>query len=762
MKLKEISKPKSAAGHTEVKAVSPAAALFLSAVSGFLAAGTRLGGNGAPLCAAIAAVLPSFDGAAAFVGAMSAFFLNGTMSSSITEMIAMPAVILSKAALASVLGKKVAPAVSGVLAAAAYVICGTIAAFFFKITAALIMAIVFRGIICGGAAYFISKLFLYVKSGGGSVVGIEASAAAVYVLGLCMLCGLSFGTFNAGRIAGCFAIAAAAFRYGAAGGAVVGALSVFAFGMVSPSSYPTAAIVVCSGVASGFFSPKSKLVSAAVFIGVCFAGSLIYGMPSDSVKLLADVTAASAAFYIIPERLFRKSFVRKTAPRSAALGRCGNSLKFAAEAVSDVRSSFSKAAEVLDKNEYENDISASVCRRVCRSCRSSAFCAENEERRISDYFRPAEKILKENGFISEKNLCGALEHCPQKAELVKAFNEAYRLCLMEKRFDDASFFMRELTIEQLSGTEDMLKYFGSFAERFPFCDETLSEYTRGFLEEYGAKNVSAAVLFDRDGRLFIECFYEGLLSEKLEKLTERLCEISDRELDKPAATSINGITRLRYHEIPIFEAEIGRACANGKERTSGDSDAVFNDGLGNVIILISDGMGSGVRAAVESRMTVSVIARLIRAGIGADAAVRLVNQLLLTKSSEEIFATIDLLKINLFNGKAEVIKLGAAQTFFKTNGTVKTVEGWSTPVGIIGNSEISRRSVSFSDGDEAVMITDGITEDCFSRIRELMLSPGITAQDCSERIVAEAEKGKENSLSRQDDKTVFVVKIHKV
>ncbi len=165
---------------------------------------------------------------------------------------------------------------------------------------------------------------------------------------------------------------------------------------------------------------------------------------------------------------------------------------------------------------------------------------------------------------------------------------------------------------------------------------------------------------------------------------------------------------------------------------------------------------------MESRMTVSVMTRMIRAGLGSDAAVRMLNGLLITKSPEEIFATVDFLKINLFTGKAELVKLGAAQTFIKTHGTVKTVESRTTPLGIVGSCEIDKRTALLSDGDEVVMITDGICEECFPRVRELMLSLGVTAQDCAERIVAEAEKGKEDDPSRHDDKTVYVVKIHKI
>lgn len=748
--------------HTAGVIANPVSALFLSAFFGFLAAGTRLGGNGAPLCAAITAVLSPVGGFAAFAGAMASFFLNGTFSSGVTEIIAMPAVIFSKTMLSSVFGRKITPAVSGGLAAAGYIICGLITAMAYRITAALIMAVIFRGVICGAAAYFSAKLFAAAADGSFFSAEARLSLAVVYVLAVCMLGGIGFGAFNAGRIAAAFVIIAAAFRYGFSGGAAAGALSAFAFGVISPSMTSTAAVVVCAGFAAGAFHAKNKLSSAAAFLGAAFAGSLIYGMPSDSAKLIADITAAAAAFYIIPEKIYSKPLGRTSAPVSAAAVRWADRLKFAASAVADVRESFSKAAEVLEKGEAGNDISASVCGKVCSACRNSAFCGCSDEHRTETFFRPAEGILKRKGFITEKELPDELDHCPRKAALAGTFNEMYRLSQMEKRFGDVNICMRELTLEQLAETEAMLKYMGSGPETFYSCDETLSDHIRSVLKECGAKKPSAAAFFDSGGRLYIDCFYSGELSEKSETVAERLCGITDRELDKPLTATLDGVTCLRFHETPVYGAEIGKAAVCGREKVSGDSSTVFRDGLGNLCILLSDGMGSGVRAAVESRMTVSVITRMIRAGLGPEAAVRMLNSLLITKSPEEIFATVDFMRINLFTGKAEIVKLGAAQTFLKTHGTVKTVESRTTPVGIVGSCEIDKRSVLLSDGDEAVMITDGIGEGCFPRVRELMLSIGVTAQDCAERIIAEAERNREESLSAQDDKTVYVVKIHKI
>ena len=51
-------------------------------------------------------------------------------------------------------------------------------------------------------------------------------------------------------------------------------------------------------------------------------------------------------------------------------------------------------------------------------------------------------------------------------------------------------------------------------------------------------------------------------------------------------------------------------------------------------------------------------------------------------------------------------------------------------MGIVGSCEIDKRTALLSDGDEVVMITDGICEECFPRVRELMLSLGVKAKLC--------------------------------
>lgn len=760
MKLKNKTRTE-AVRENERKSLPVILQLFIAASAGFLAAGTTIG-NGMPLCTAVTAVTPAFNGIAAFIGAMIRFLIGGSLTGYVTEIISMPAVLIARMTVTILSDRDISPKGISALSATAYIFCGLIAAFQYEITSALIAAIVFRGIISGCAAYFAARAVSFAGTGFGITVESSLSYAVVYTLSVCMLCGINLGTINAGRIAGLLVTAIFAFRYGIAGGGAIGAVSAFSFSLMSPSMSSTASIAVCSGLALGLAAKKGKLFSAAVFIGTTVACSLVYGMPADTLKLIPDSAIAAVLFCVVPENIIRKPAAAEFSPPSSAVKQYGNRLRFAASAVSDVKISFTKAADIFDKKQNEYDISSEVCEKVCSLCRNSAYCCENEEQRIRKYFLPTEELLDRKGFVTENELHKGLENCTQKSMIAEVFNELHRLEMLERRSGNITDCMREITLEQLSGTEDMLNFFSRDSELFPCCDERLSEYVCMVLTEYGIRSPSASVFTDKAGRVYIECFYEGLLGAKLEKVTERFEKICDREFDMPEVISFNGTTRLCFCEMPVYGIETGRAAVNGREDTSGDSDTLFRDGFGNVYVLISDGMGSGVRAAVESCMTVSLMTRIIRAGLGVNAAVRLINLLLLTKSADESFATVDLMKLNLFTGKAEIVKLGAAQSFIKNNGTVKTVESWSTPVGIVSTVEISKRNVQLSDGDEVVMITDGICEECFPRVRELMLSMGVTPQDCAERIIGFAENYCQEKNYHKDDKTVYAVRLHKI
>ena len=89
---------------------------------------------------------------------------------------------------------------------------------------------------------------------------------------------------------------------------------------------------------------------------------------------------------------------------------------------------------------------------------------------------------------------------------------------------------------------------------------------------------------------------------------------------------------------------------------TGDTFRCFFAGRGRFVMVLSDGMGTGGSAAVDSAMTADLLRRLIEAGVGCDAALKIVNSALLLKSGEETLATADVAEIDLYTGRARFYK----------------------------------------------------------------------------------------------------------
>lgn len=58
---------------------------------------------------------------------------------------------------------------------------------------------------------------------------------------------------------------------------------------------------------------------------------------------------------------------------------------------------------------------------------------------------------------------------------------------------------------------------------------------------------------------------------------------------------------------------------------------------------------------------------------------------LLSIGSDEIFSALDMCVVNLRDGTADLIKLGAPCGFIKRDGKMDIVEGSALPIGIVGD-----------------------------------------------------------------------------
>lgn len=724
-----------------------------------------------PISPALTAVLPEAFSSAVFAGSAASIIARGQAESFVTEMLAMAVMLVLKIIVRRFTEKRLGSAGTGIYAAVIYILSGAAASLAAKITAALAAAVFFRGIICGITAYFISCEMHCIKENGRiSVTGTNSLCTAVlYVTGISVLFGVSAGSFSLGRAAGIFVILAAGGRFGGAGGAIMGVLT--SLGAILGCSggeqlselSRSMAVVGCAGLIGGLLSKRGKLASAVAFTVVSLFLTLFMGKLSWAASLMTDTLTAAALYSLIPDRIYMKAVNSAVESRSAVTDHFAQKILFGTNCFAKIGESTDRASELLaEKNNGRIDISSTVCEKICGSCRNRDFCCKSDENRIRAAFLPCERLLIAKGFITVPELPRCIEGCTKKAEIAELMNRLYSQASALLRRNENHIRSREIFREQLFSSVKFMNDLGDLHADGRIYDENLSERAGGIVRRCGGKDPKAAVFFDKSGNLFISCFYDGKLECTPEDLTDKLSALTDRELDPPEFFSEAEHIHACWHEPAAFEIEVGKAVLCGRESVSGDSSVQFTDGFGGVYFLIADGMGSGSRAALESSMACSLVSKLIRAGSDGVTALRLVNALLISKSADEVFTTADMLRVDLFTGKADFFKAGAAQSFVRTGGTVSAVENSALPLGIIPSMELKPISVRLSDGDSAAIFSDGIPETSFPKLRELLLSDGYSPSRCADTVIEldKPEKGVFNDFS--DDRTIIVLKLHKL
>ncbi len=137
--------------------------------------------------------------------------------------------------------------------------------------------------------------------------------------------------------------------------------------------------------------------------------------------------------------------------------------------------------------------------------------------------------------------------------------------------------------------------------------------------------------------------------------------------------------------------------------SSGDTFSVFRY-RNTIISMISDGMGSGEHAAASSRLITNLFQRMVVSGISKMAAIKCINKLL----QSDAYATLDVICFDCAMGKAYIFKSAACPTFLIRGGELYEVNGSSLPVGIIASIEPDCFVADLQEGDEYLMISDGI------------------------------------------------------
>ncbi|MBQ6947789.1 MAG: SpoIIE family protein phosphatase [Clostridia bacterium] len=232
------------------------------------------------------------------------------------------------------------------------------------------------------------------------------------------------------------------------------------------------------------------------------------------------------------------------------------------------------------------------------------------------------------------------------------------------------------------------------------------------LREAGADNIHTTCAKDLLGGFFLDVTYERgkmpLPPSALLGLMERaggfaLAASKYYEEDKRVFACFVRRPPLTVKCVALCKTKEG-------ETVCGDSAVAFSADQSHYILLLSDGMGSGKDAFAQSRWTVTLLQKLLRAGMNAEGAIDMVHSSLKLAHEEIAFATADLCSIDLTTGRARFLKAGAVSTFILREDHITEVYGISMPLGAPDNPDVAARSEQLRENDLILLISDGAYE----------------------------------------------------
>jgi stage II sporulation protein E len=102
--------------------------------------------------------------------------------------------------------------------------------------------------------------------------------------------------------------------------------------------------------------------------------------------------------------------------------------------------------------------------------------------------------------------------------------------------------------------------------------------------------------------------------------------------------------------------------------------------------------------------------RFLEAGFSEETALRMLSAACVLNGREDIYSTVDVCRMDLYEGELDFYKVGAAAAFVKRGAEASWVAGESLPVGAQTFPQISMDNTHISHGDYVVLMTDGVLE----------------------------------------------------
>lgn len=581
------------------------------------------------------------------------------------------------------------------------------------------------------------------------------------------------------------------YRYGCGASAVIGACmgTVMA---INANDIAMLGYMCLAGVVAGAFREKGKIFSTCA--NVAALGFMGYMGASYMIEMttVRGILAGAMVFLLLPvkasikkeaDRLLSEKgwspWIQNRSSPDVSLEVTKQKLKDFALAFKNLSQTFQISVVPrldLSGDEVENAFDE-VTQNVCAGCSRCELCWERE---YNDTFWAANNILdfySKNGSIARSqvpigfrhrciNIDGFLNETGRAIEMAK-LNLDWKNRFMESRLAVAGQFME---------VADIIDDFSESLDNTSEAEEALAAQLKARLSGKKMKVRDVSVV-EKAGR-GIHVYISAKMRQGRFVTAREICQVL-KDVFHKAFVLGKGCRMVVSKEYMTYEfvedtryrvIEGAAMCPVNAQQISGDTYTTMHLDNGQVIMSLSDGMGTGPKASEESEYIIKLMEQMMDTGFGKRAAVRLLNSLMFLKSDSGSFSTVDMGMIDLYTGKCEFVKMGAAGSAIIHRDTkdIEWIESASLPAGAFTEVDYEEVIRQLKDGDKIVMVSDGIINSEVFKERDV----GSTAllfrkyleeikdespQDMADKIL---DFAKSPSGENNDDMTVLVCGIY--
>ncbi len=557
---------------------------------------------------------------------------------------------------------------------------------------------------------------------------ISASSAliiAVISLGDIAIMGLSLK-----YILSILIILIAAAEGGITSGAAVGVILGMIITMTSFGTVEIIGMFGAGGIAAGFFRKSNRFINCMSWMLCIIVFMFYFDGLSDPYILASESLVSCVLFLLMPKKkldilgekldnslkhhhvnYFYGDKIRKLII---------NNLRNYSDTFENLAITYNKAYERKQAVEEEDrqEIIINIRNRICSSCNFNKVCWKKgnnktlhtmkniiyrvyKGQKIEDNY-----VRKELGFV-----CPNLEKMIFFTQsIVQVFGISYK---WQKKLQGS----RDITASQFRGIAKSINHLIEEINEAQLFNVELEQKLylklkglnlpiRNVTVIEGEKSKNITLELDEMDAEFYHYKIEAIISEELGE---------DYHITsyKRSAKGIKGKNTIFLRKVPRLRITIGSSKYAKEKNACGDSYICMDLKENEYLVALSDGMGSGEKAARESILTINTLKHLLEAGFEKELALKTMNSMLLLKSPEEIFSTVDITIINLDTGDTSFYKIGAAAAFIKRkNGKIEVIKYSTLPIGIMDQIKIEEIEVSLEADDMIIMVSDGILDAC--------------------------------------------------